>query len=189
MEHVAFPTAFMKGKQIFLREVRLSDVDDNYYRWLNDPDVTQYLEIRHIPRSRENIGKYVTAMDGNPDEILLAICLKENGRHIGNIKLGPVNWIHRFAEVSLMIGEKTLWRKGIATEAIFLITRYAFDVLNLNKLRAGCYESNIGSSKAFLKVGFLQEGALKNHWYVNGSYQNEIVLGLCREDFRDRPGS
>jgi ribosomal-protein-alanine N-acetyltransferase len=186
MEMNEFQTAFIKGKQIYLREVRLSDIDENYYRWLNDPDVTHYLEVRHLPRSRENISKYVTAMDGNPDEILLAICLKDNGRHVGNIKLGPINWIHRFAEVSLVIGDKSIWRRGIATEAIFLISRYAFSVLNLHKLRAGCYEKNVGSAKAFLKVGFLQEGILKNHWYVNGSYQDEIVFGLCREDFHDR---
>ncbi len=175
-------TAFITGKRINLREVRLSDVNENYYRWLNDPDVTRHLEIRYIPRSMENIGKYVEEMDGNPHEIFLAICLKEDGRHVGNIKLGPINWIHGFGDISLVIGEKAVWGRGIAAEAIRLLSRFAFDVLNLHKLRSGCYEENKGSIKAFLKAGFTQEGALKKQWQVNGNFQDEILLGLCREE-------
>jgi ribosomal-protein-alanine N-acetyltransferase len=175
-----FDAAFVKGHLIYLRAVRLSDVNENYYRWLNDPEVTTYLEIRHVPHSLENIKKYVEAMSDNPDEILLAICLKENGSHVGNIKLGPINWIHRFAEVSLVIGEKSIWSKGIGTEALRLLSRFAFDVLNLHKLRAGCYEGNIGSARAFLKADFVHEGTLKNQWYINGRYQDEIVFGLCQ---------
>jgi RimJ/RimL family protein N-acetyltransferase len=85
--------------------------------------------------------------------------------------------------VSLVIGEKSIWGKGIGTEALRLMSRYAFDVLNLHKLRSGCYQENRGSAKAFLKAGFAEEGILKKHWYVNGRYQDEIVFGLCREDF------
>jgi RimJ/RimL family protein N-acetyltransferase len=175
-------TAFITGQQIYLREVRLSDVNENYYRWLNDPEVTRYLETRYIPRSLENIRKYVEAMNGNPDEIFLAICLKKDDMHVGNIKLGPINWIHGFADISLVIGEKAVWGRGIAAEAIRLLSRFAFDVLNLHKLRSGCYEENKGSIKAFLKTGFAQEGALKKQWQVNGKFQDEILLGLCREE-------
>jgi len=178
--------AFIMGERIYLREVRLSDVNENYYRWLNDPDVTRYLETRYIPRSLENIRQYVESMDVNPDEIFLAICLKENGMHVGNIKLGPINRIHRFADISLLIGEKSVWRQGIGTEAIRLLANFAFDVLNLNKLRSGCYEDNKGSMKAFLKAGFVQEGILRKQWQVNGIFQGEIVFGLCREEMMPR---
>ncbi len=173
---------FLMGERIYLREVRLADVNEQYHRWLNDPEVTRYLEIRYVPHSRENIGKYVEAMDGKDDEIFLAICLKKNGRHVGNIKLGPINRIHRFADVSLLIGEKSVWGRGIGTEAIRLLARFAFDVLNLHKLRSGCYADNKGSARAFLKAGFVEEGVLRKQWHVAGRYQDEIVFGLCRED-------
>jgi [ribosomal protein S5]-alanine N-acetyltransferase len=175
-------TTFITGKRIYLREVRLSDVNENYYRWLNDPEVTRYLEVRYIPRSLENIRKYVEAMNGNPDEIFLAICLKKDDMHVGNIKLGPINWIHGFADMSLVIGEKAVWGRGIAAEAIRLLSRFAFDVLNLHKLRSGCYEENRGSIKAFLKAGFAPEGTLKKQWQVNGKFQDEVLFGLCRDN-------
>lgn len=174
---------FIEGEKIYLREVRISDVNENYYDWLNDPEVNKYLETRYIPRSLQNIKEFVEKMDGNPDEIFLAICLKEDGRHIGNIKLGTINWIHRFADVSLLIGEKTYWGKGIGTEAIDILAGFAFNVLNLNKLRSGCYADNVGSARAFIKAGFIKEGTLKKQWMVNGIYQDELIFGLSARDW------
>jgi RimJ/RimL family protein N-acetyltransferase len=174
---------FIEGDLIYLREVRITDVNDNYYRWLNDPDVTRYLETRYIPRSLDNIREYVVAMDGKSDEIFLAICLKENELHIGNIKLGPINWVHRFADISLLIGEKEYWGRGIGSEAIGILSEFAFDVLNLNKLRSGCYADNVGSAKAFIKARFIQEGTLKKQWQLNGRFQDELLFGLCHEDW------
>ncbi len=178
---------FMEGKKIYLREVRLSDVNEHYYRWLNDPEVNRYLETRYSPQSIENIKKYVEKMDGKDDEIFLAICLKENDRHIGNIKLGPVNRIHGFADISLLIGERDYWGKGLATEAIALIVRYAFGTLNLHKLRAGCYSENYGSAKAFIKNGFEKEGLLKEQWAVNNARTDEILLGLINKNLNGYP--
>ncbi len=175
---------FIEGKQIYLREVRVSDVNENYYNWLNDPEVNKYIETRYIPRSLQNIREFVEKMDGNPDEILFAICLKKTGLHIGNIKLGPINWVHRFADISLLVGEKTCWGKGIGTEAINILAGFAFNVLNFNKLKSGCYEDNAGSAKAFKKAGFIQEGTLKKQWQLNGRLQDELLFGLCREDWK-----
>ena len=175
---------FLEGDRIYLREVRVSDVNERYQTWLNDPAVTAFLEIRYTPRSFENIRKFVEAMDGKTDEIFLAICLKKEERHIGNIKLGPINPIHRFADVSLLIGERDCWRAGYATEAIRILTTFAFNALNLNKLRAGCYSGNRGSEKAFLKAGFRREGLLKNQWIVGGAFQDEVLMGLWSGDWR-----
>jgi len=174
---------FIEGERVYLREVRISDVNENYYKWMNDSEVYQYLETRYTPRSIENIIKYVESMDGKSDEIFLAICLKENNKHIGNIKLGPINWIHKFGDISLLIGEKDYWGKGIAYEAIKILTEFSFNTLNMHKLKAGCYADNIGSAKAFEKVGFEREGIFKKQWMVNGKYQDEIILSLCYEDW------
>jgi len=174
------PARFICGERIYLREVRPSDVNESYYQWMNDSEVTQYLETRFYPNSMESLREYVTSKLGDRDNVFLSIILKENEQHIGNIKLGPINWIHRFADVGLLIGEKSCWGKGYATEAISLVTKYAFNTLNLHRLTAGCYETNMGSAKAFLKVGWKQEGLRIARFYCNGSYTNEIILGIVQ---------
>lgn len=84
-------TAFITGKHIYLRDVRLSDVNENYYRWMNDPEVIKYIESRFFPVSIEALEEYVKEKDKDKDSIFLAIIYKENQKHIGNIKLGPIN--------------------------------------------------------------------------------------------------
>jgi [ribosomal protein S5]-alanine N-acetyltransferase len=167
---------FIDGERIILRDVKTSDVNQDYCNWMNDPEVNQYLETRHSVQTLDSIMEYVKRLEGNKDEIFFAICLKEDGKHIGNIKIGPINHIHKYADVSLVIGDKNQWGKGFATEAIKLITNYAFQVLNLNKLRAGCYEQNEGSKKAFEKAGYTVEAIFKNQYLYKGKYINSFSL-------------
>lgn len=176
-------TYFLEGKRIYLREVRPSDVNERYYRWMNDPEITRFLESRFAPNAIENLRDYVAGKLGDRDNIFLAIVLKEEDRHIGNIKLGPIQWIHRLADIGLLIGEKDYWGKGYATEAIQLVSDYAFNVLNLHKVAAGCYGPNEGSARAFQKAGFVVEGVRKEQFYTNGSYVDDILLGLIRPDW------
>ena len=173
---------FLEGPRIYLREVRLSDVNDNYYQWMNDPEVTNFMEIRFRPQSMEEIKNYVEMRTGSQDEPFFAIITKgEVHSHIGNVKLGPINWIHRNADVSLFIGCKHLWHKGYATEVIRLITDYAFNTLNLFKLKAGVYSENLASYSAFKATGFEIEGRLKKQVICNGKRQDVILLGKINE--------
>ncbi len=168
---------FIEGRRVYLREVREEDVTDTYHRWVNDPEVTGFLESRFRPHSKEELRRYVAdrAVDGSC--VFLAIVLADSDRHIGNIKLGPIEPIHRRAEVGIMIGEKDCWGKGYAAECIELLANYAFDVLNLHKLTAECYANHAGSEHAFIKAGFFREGQRRNHFFWNGSYVDAIQLG------------
>ena len=178
--HASTPSPFLEEKRIYLREVRPADVTETYYRWMNDPDITRYLESRFHPNSIEQLLEYVAGKVGDRDNLFLAIILKEDGRHIGNIKLGPIQWVHRTADIGFLIGEKDCWGKGYATEAIYLIADYAFKGLNLHKLTAGCYDANRGSAKAFIKAGFVLEGVRKGQFYSDGRYVDEQLLGYVR---------
>ncbi len=173
---------FLEGENIYLREVRITDVNENYYNWMNDNEVTRYLESRFYPQSREKIEEYVKSINNNPDYVFLAIVEKKSNTHIGNIKLGPINWLHRSADAGLLIGEKTAWGKSYATEAIKIVTKYAFRKLNLHKLTAGCYKQNIGSEKAFKKNGYIVEGIRKKHCFLDGEYADVILMGIMNEE-------
>ena len=174
---------YLSSERIYLREVRLNDVNERYYSWLNDPDVYQFLETRFVPRSLDNIADFVKRMDAQESEPLFAICMRENDLHIGNIKLGPVNWHHRHADISLFIGDKNYWGKGLAKEAIQVITNYGFQLLNLNKLKAGCYDVNLGSAKAFERCGYQREGLLRSHVISHGKCHDVILLGITAQDY------
>ena len=175
---------FMESERLCFREVRVSDVNETYYRWLNNPEVNRYLETRFIPQSYESITYYVKQMDGNKNELFFAICLRESDEHIGNIKIGPINWYHRTADISLLIGEKQYWGKGYASEAIRAVSAVGFKLLNLRKLKAGCYADNLGSACAFKKAGYTQEALLKKQVLIDLREEDVILLGFHVDDFR-----
>lgn len=172
---------FIEGTRIFLREVRAEDVNEGYYQWMNDDDVTRYTESRFYPYSKEQLCNYVTALDGRTDSVFLAIVEKSSQQHIGNIKLGNINWIHRRADIGIIIGDKQYWGKGYGSEAICLLSDYAFQKLNLHKVWAGCYIDNIASIKAFEKAGFEREGVQKRHVFYAGKYVDVVLMGRFRE--------
>lgn len=167
----------IEGERIYLRRLRQSDVSEDYLAWMNSAEVNQYLESRFGEHGMESLAEFVTAMADDPRNLFTGIFLKDGDRHIGNIKLGPINTHHSHAEIGLLIGHRDCWGKGYACEAIAALTRFAFEDLNLHKIVAGAYEDNKGSTKAFLKAGYSLEGTFKSHWWSNGRFQDGSMLG------------
>jgi [ribosomal protein S5]-alanine N-acetyltransferase len=167
----------LQGANLVLATLDEKGVTDAYVDWLNDPEVGQFMETRHKKWTKDSVGQFVSQMLVSPDQLLFGIY--EGGKHIGNIKLGPINTTHQRAEVSLFIGDKQCWGKGRATEAISLVRDYAFKNLGLKKLTAGMYAANIGSLKAFQAAGFALEGTLKGQFVAaDGKRTDSYLVGL-----------
>lgn len=159
----------LSGEKIYLRILSSEDVSAAYVSWMNDYDIVKYTESRFSPQNRESIKQFVTNAN-NANNTLFGIFSNDNKTHIGNIKLGPINWIHRYADIGIIIGNKEYWGKGVATEAINLVVEYAFNQLNLHKLISGAYQYNTGSVKAFKKNGFLEYYIEKEKYFFEGNY-------------------
>ena len=174
----------LKGKIISLRMVELSDCQQYYLDWLNDKEVNQYLETRWKEQSIEVIKDFVTSIRTSTHSYLFAIIY--NDKHVGNIKIGPVHPLYKHAEVSYFIGDKNVWGKGIATEAISLISKFAFEVLKLHKLQASAYEQNIGSQKALLKAGYKEEGIFRKKYFLNSpdNYCDIYEYGILSSEYK-----
>lgn len=166
---------FMSTNKVGLREVDFGDINATYCSWLNDSDVNKYMQARYSVWNIDKMKKYIESMLEN--EYLFAICCLKTSKHVGNVKLGPVDWINRKAEISILVGDKKFWGKGYGTDAVKLISEYALKVLSLNKVTAGCYINNQGSANIFLKNGFSQEGLLKREVVFEGKYTDVMIFG------------
>lgn len=167
------------GERVVLAALDESTGLEHYLSWMSDTEVTRYLEVRYAPPSTpEVLHEYVRNINGSRGNLLLGIFSRSDNLHIGNIKLGPIDWRHLRAEVGLLIGDKTVWGRGFASEAITLMARYAFETLHLAKLTAGCYADHAGSAKAFLKAGFSLEATLPSHLVFEDRRVGRHVFGL-----------
>ena len=160
-----------------LRPVLLSDVTQDYLDWMNDALINQHMETRFRPQEKGNVEQYVRDMRINENVLFLAILLKDDKRHIGNIKL-EIAPIHQRGEISLWIGDRETWGRGLATDAICCISNFGLHELRLAKLTAGCYSCNIASARAFIKAGFEQEAVLKKQYVCDGHRVDRYCFAL-----------
>lgn len=168
------------GSRLSLQTLITKAAEGNYQYWVNDRLVNQFLELRHCIPNVDDLKMFIENMNESSHHLLLGIFLGEH-KHIGNIKLGPIDWQNKRGSVGLMIGDRMQWGKGYATEAIKVITHYAFNKLELNSLHAGCYAENIGSYKAFLKGGYKEEGRQTQYWKLNDGFTDNILLGKLHD--------
>jgi len=171
----SWPSA--ENSQISLFLLKTDHVTQDYVSWLNDPSVNQYLECRFAAHTIESTRKYVEAVLTSPHNLFLGIRSHLSGRHVGNIKLGPIDQHHGTGEIGILIGDKSVWGKGIAGSAINLMAEIARSQLSLRKLTAGCYASNVGCQRAFEKAGFTVEAVRKQQCLLNGKPEDVVLMG------------
>lgn len=159
-----------------------------YVRWLMDPAVIRFLEVRHYRHNKESLEGFIEASNASPDTLLLGIHLRSDGRHVGNIKLGPVDGVNRRSEIGLLIGEADCRGKKIGREAIAAMTRHAFDVLDLRKVTAGYLEPNIASGAAFAAVGYVEEARIPQQFLFEGYWVADVRMGCLRPETRSAAG-
>ncbi len=165
-----------KDEKVFLREVRESDaiIDSNYYEWMNDPEVTKYLESRYTPWSQDRLQEYVRRMNADPNTAFLAIT-NINELHMGNVKLVINSQRHRFAEISIVIG-KLFQGRHVGTTALTLVKDYAFTTLGLHKVWAGILSPHTASIATFKKAGFQEEARLDSQYLVDNEWVSDVIM-------------
>lgn len=173
---------FRKGKKVILRPLRKSTDLENNLRWINDPEVTKYLLV-YLPVGEKEEGDWIDgAGKENPDAVHFAI-ETHDGLHIGNIGFHKISWRDRTAVTGSLIGEKEYWGKGYGTDAKMLLLDYAFNALNLRKVNASVLAFNERSIRYGLRCGYKEEGRRRAEFYRDGSYHDEVLLAIFKEDW------
>ncbi len=171
----------LNSERLELRPLDMSFCTHQYVAWLNDEDVYRYLETKGN-YSIDKLREYLS--DVEQKQILFwGITIKASGKHIGNIKIDPVNPIHGLCEYGIMLGEKSEWNRGYAKEASKIVIDYCFDELNLRKMTLGVLENNIAAVKLYISLGFTIEGLYKDHEIHDGKYFTGLRMALFNSNY------
>lgn len=177
----------VSGQRVLLREYQMEDLP--YARlWVNDPETTAMLSHRFLPaQSWEDTEAYFRSVveDRNPGYHFV-IAQKEDGAYLGQIDLFSLQQVDRHAELGIVIGEAKHRGKGYGREAIGLLLGYAFDHCNLNRVHLTALADNLQGIRCYEACGFVREGVLRQHSYMNGAYRDLVQMGVLREDWRKR---
>lgn len=174
----------IEGEIIRLEGLGLRHLSKEYADWLNDKEVCRDNRHARVHNTLKMTAEYVKSVDKSDNIAAFAIIAKKEKAHIGNISLINISWENNSGEISILIGNKLFWGKGIATEAYRLVIDYAFNALNFHRLAAGMTVRNIAMQKVAEKVGMLKEGVFKEAFFKDGAYLDVIryaIINLERE--------
>ena len=162
--------------RLLLKPVDTKFISNIYLQWMNDEEVCKFLETT-IPYSEMELQEFVKLMVSK--KILFwAITLKNDGTHIGNIKIDPINYKHQIGEYGILMGDKNNWGKGYAKEASRSVISYCFDILNLRKITLGVIKDNVAAVKLYESLGFEVEGVYRMHGKYDGKFCDAIRMAL-----------
>ncbi|HET6493553.1 MAG TPA: GNAT family protein [Burkholderiales bacterium] len=171
------PNRPQAGARVLLDAVDPAQAEGPYLSWLLDAEVTRFLEARFTQYDAVHLRDYIVRENGRDDAVLFGIYLADARRLIGTLKLSQIRRDHRHCDLGLMIGDKTVWGRGLGAETIRLGTDYAFRVLDMHRVLAGIYSNNLASERAFLRAGYEHEGRLRDDRWDGQGWVDKLLLG------------
>ncbi|RYU92903.1 GNAT family N-acetyltransferase [Emticicia agri] len=150
-------------------------VSQTYADWINDPEVNKYLETRQT--TLEQLEDFVKGQE-KKDILFWAIQLKDSNKHIGNIKIDPINDVDASGEYGILMGDKSEWKKGYAQEASERIIKFCFDEFNLSKITLGVVEENTAAVNLYKRLGFEIYQIKENSGVYEGKLCNTLRMEL-----------
>lgn len=174
---------FLIGEIVYLRPIEYEDLDGNYVQWLNDSEVCKHSRNHIFPYIKEEARDYIKKVYSSEEVLFLAVALKENDLHIGNIALQDINLINRSANFTILLGEKSCWGKGYAKEASVLLVQHGFTALGLYRIYCGTSSKNIPMQKLAYFLGMVEEGCFRKAFYKDGEMVDWLMYGVLREEF------
>jgi RimJ/RimL family protein N-acetyltransferase len=170
------------GEKTILRALEPHDLD-RCYRWMNDPSIVGTLKTRYPMPFQQEAAWLERAVVESQCERHFAIERSDDRHHIGNASLHEIDWVSRTALFGMFIGEPSAWNRGFGRDAVTALVRFAFDEMNLRKLRINVFEYNERARHLLESIGFVQEGRLAGEFYRGGAYHDIVILSI----FADRP--
>lgn len=174
----------MKGRlsdEYFVRALRESDVDGPYPGWFEDPEVCRFNSHGKFQKSLESFRAYVRSLDRG-EHVVWAICHDRDG-HIGNISLQGISWLHRSAELAIIIGERRHWGRGVGILAGRHLLEHGFQRLNLHRIQCGTPSGNLAMCRLALSLGMTEEGRCRDTFFLEGEWHDLVLFGILHAEY------
>lgn len=173
----------LKTKRLIIRPYEKQD-EDKVYAVINSKGIYQTTLNIPYPYPREQIGIWL--------QFTLKNALYKRGYewgifsldndYIGNIGIVNIDWKNKNGEVTYFIGE-TYWNLGYGTEAVEAILVFAFNELQLERVKGRCMTCNPASLRVMQKCHFTVEGIARHEVCKDGIFQDVWQAAILKEDY------
>ncbi len=179
---------------VTLRPLAETDVD-HVMTWVNDPAVVGnfgWFTGKPITREAElgYLGKLVAQhRDPNGAERVYSVLDSSgpDGRYLGQVGLHQIHRPSRVGRLSIIIAAKADHGKGYGTAAMRALVAEAFDTEKLHKVWMMFYRTNQRTRALANKLGFIDEGVLREEYLYQGAYHDMVRTALLEREYRAQP--
>jgi UDP-4-amino-4,6-dideoxy-N-acetyl-beta-L-altrosamine N-acetyltransferase len=163
----------------------------------NKDDMQQLLIWRNMPNHRKYYREY---KESNIDDQMnwyenikydqswhhfVSKPLDNPSKVIGVAFLNHIHPVYRTGEFGITLGDPDYRGRGYGKDMLLTLIQYGFDELNLNRIWCEVYSNN-DSINLYRKIGFKDEGCLRQHVYKNGEYLDSHILGMIRSEYLEK---
>ncbi|MBE5793776.1 MAG: GNAT family N-acetyltransferase [Clostridiales bacterium] len=173
------------GQRVMLREYQ-SDDFASIRQWVNDASVTHYLSTRFwAPQTTVDTQEFLSRMmQSSHNAYNFVIADAKDGRYIGQLDMFRVDWRLRQGEIGMVIASAEDRGKGLGTEALQLLARFAFETLGLERIELEVHMQNATAIRCYEKAGFVLEGIKRHAYYNDGAFSDLGMMSLLRQDWQ-----
>jgi RimJ/RimL family protein N-acetyltransferase len=163
-----------EGALVRLRAVEESDLD-RIHELFWDPEVTRFLRATW-PESPAGTRAWWEGARTGPDRALFAV-ETHAGHLVGACELAEISTRSRSAMLGIWIA-RDHWGQGLGTDAVRTLCRFGFREMNLHRITLHVYETNPRAIRTYEKVGFKEEGRMREDHFAGGRRVDVVVMGL-----------
>ena len=171
------------GKKVVLRAMEKSDCE-MVREMFNDPEMEDLVVGWAFPVSQFAQEKWLEAHYGDKLDFRFVIETELDGP-VGIATLTGIDWKNRRATHGIKLSSKEKRTKGIGTDTVMAIMRYAFDELGLHRLEGSWFATNKASIGLYKKCGWVEEGVKRDYIFKKGQFRDLTVVGILASEYYD----
>jgi RimJ/RimL family protein N-acetyltransferase len=171
----------LEGRDVKLRPPCEADADRRFVLG-NDVDIAAMFGASREdvqPITKEGAARWLQGLIKHP----YAWVIESQGSFIGEIRLDRVDVHDRRASMAIGIFDVTCLGRGLGSQAIMLLLEYAFGPMQLHRVGIRVLAYNTRAIRAYEKCGFVIEGRERESALVDGTWHDDIMMGLLAHEF------
>ncbi|MFT4146749.1 MAG: GNAT family N-acetyltransferase [Mobilitalea sp.] len=167
----------LEGKNVRFQQLNAAHAKE-VHAYASDTEVSRFIGWR-LMNTLEETSNFIQVMlkrEAEETHLYASVVLKDINKVIGTVMIFDFDKEANKAEIGYVF-HKDYWGKGYGAESLELLSDYAFEKLQLHKLHAAVVDVNIGSARILEKNGYVLEGRLKDHYFIEGKYYDGLLYG------------
>ena len=175
-------SVILDNKQLSLLPIAITDTYlEDFHEYSVKEQLYKYLEyspFKTLEQSRSYLEKLIQRSAAG-DAQYWFICLRSNGKVVGTLGAHSLDEYRKSVEIGYGVSPD-YWGKGVFTNAARTLIDYLHSYLDIHRIVAKTASANEASSSGLKKLGFIQEGVMRDFYRFDGGWHDASLFGLLR---------